>query len=152
MIIYSEEKRFSPKTGKELGSDYGESGLICDYTGKVIDQDNYEDRPMYGIKIQYNSDCEEVYYYDKEKEYFDKIGVNYYSLFGSEYHFLVGSDGQDYSSNLLDEWSRDFKKKDSVFFECLTIEEALRRARVRTVKKLLEEKKYTVEELGLVWT
>ncbi len=149
MIIYSKEQRFSPKTGKELESDYAESGLICDYTGKVIDQDNYEDRPMYSIKVNYNADCEEVYYYDEAKEYFDVIEADYYKLFESEFHFLVGDNGQDYSCNLLDEWNKGFSDKKSLFYQCLTVEEAFRRARVRTVKVLLESKKYSKEELGL---
>ncbi len=149
MIIYSKEQRFSPKTGRELEPDYAESGLICDYTGRAIDMDEYEFRPMYSIKINYDHSCETVFSEDEDRQYFQKAGIEYSSLFESEFSFLVGDNGQDFSCNLLDEWSKGFSVEKSLFYQCLTVEEAFRRARARIAKKLLEEKKYSKEELGL---
>jgi hypothetical protein len=151
MNLFTVEKRFHPKTGKPVGDEFVESeNLICDFTGELIDCEDYQNRPLYSVHFDYNHDCEEVYYYDDDKEYFEQLDVEYSNLFENKpYHFLPDNDGGDASWNLMFEWWNCLKSKKGDLADCKTIEDAMRKARVRTIKKLLKSKKYTIEEFGL---
>ena len=105
---------------------------------------------MYNITIHYNHDCEAVYEFDYDyMEYFKNLNIEYSSLFSSPFHFGVGEDGWDVSVALVDQWMKGFKSKKGLYKECRTIEEAFRISRVNIIKKLLSDKTYTKEQLGL---
>lgn len=159
MNLYTKQQEFSRKTGKPVGFTHTLSGAqICDYSGLLIAEDaDYENRPLYSLNADYNRDCEEVYYYDDEAEAMKKLGVeDYGKIFEANFVFqpYIDEDGKytDYSRNLVQEWVKALKDKTGYLAECATIEEAMRKARVRTAMKLLVDKTYTAEELGLVDT
>jgi len=152
MKLYTTRKVFDRFTGKPNGEDFAPTGkYICDYTGVVIDGDeNPECEPMYKLKVSYNNDSEEVYYYDEVKEEFEEMGIDYGTMLSEPYTFAVNEDYTDVSIGLVQEWMAERAEKKSVFYKCATIEQAMRIARVRTVLRLLKEKIFTAAELGLV--
>ena len=154
MKLYILEKRFHPKTGKELDPQPVESkNFLCDFTGGIIDCEKYENRPLYEIKIDYNHDCEEIYYYDEAKDWFRKQRIGYASIFESPFHFKPagGRNNTDASVSLMAMWVRNCgsARTNHWLAGASTIEEAMRRSRVRLVKQFIEEKRFTPDELGL---
>lgn len=149
MYSYKTIPKFDPYTGKPAHPTFTRGSKICDYSGNVIDEEILPGIE-YEIKIEYISGCEEPWYYDDDREEFETLGIEYDSIFSSPYHFESNREGQDYSSNLLDEWNKNFDNKDSIFYHCTNLDLALRICRIRTIKKLLKENKFSIEELGLV--
>lgn len=152
MRLHKVTKRFCPQTGTELDSILKPSlVLICDYSGVEIDQDNLSIRPQYVLKPEYDSGCEEVYYYDDIKPYFEEqLKIEYASLFRQPFVFSTHPNfSSDYSLTLIEEWMDGVDIEGHTFFKCSTVEEAMRRSRVRLVKYFIEDKIYTKEQLGL---
>ena len=149
MYLYKIEKRYSHLTGKEILPEITRTpNIICDYTGELI-MDGEQDSPLYALKVDYDSGSEEIYYYDDDKEYFKKLNIDYDSIFRLQSHFKMGDDGEDESVSLVKEWITNMEEDVGIFKNCATIEEAMRIARVRTIKRLLNDKTYTPEQLGL---
>lgn len=154
MNLYKAKVKFDAETGKRLKRPtvVKTRDAICDYTGELIkyseDRDMY---PQYTLTLDY--DCES-YYHDKDAEFFRDLGLDYSSLFDDkEYHFAVLGDyagNVDMSQMLMSEWVGQMSAKVGPFATCGNVEEVLRKARVETVKRLIKEKKYTPEELGLL--
>lgn len=154
MKIYKASKLFNSRTGEEIEPDYKACGVICDYTGESMDEDDLQNYPQYDIKISYYSGMEQAYYYDDGKEYFEKLGISYDSIFeNSEYHFAAngcfGPEFRDNSQMLVADWMAGISNEASLYYNCPTVENAFRIMRVNLIKRLLAEKKYTKEELGL---
>ncbi len=161
MIIYTLEKHFCERTGKELSPTQIESDkYICDFSGELIDSDHACGSGFYDLEIKYNNDSEEDWYYESMPELAKILGIkddsggDFYqlkqSLYEGKYHFLYNMEGTDHSLSLCKEWIDNIDNKKSIFYEIDNIARAFRKARYRTVCKLLKEKKYTIEELGLV--
>jgi hypothetical protein len=151
MKLYKPSKRFNPRTGKETEPEFSPCGSwICDYSGEEIDLDDLQYRPMYELQPDYYDGLEQAYYYDDEKEFFEeKLNIDYSSLFEEPFVFKVQEDFTDNSFFLVKEWMENRTVKGHIFYDCRTIEEAMRKARVRTVKRLITEELYTNEQLGL---
>jgi hypothetical protein len=151
MKLYKLEDRFDTKTGKLKDPIMVWTGnYLCDYDGSLIDTDDPEFKPQYTLTANYCHDSEEVYYYDAAKEWFEKHKIEYANLFNDPFIFSkILSDGIDCSFTLVKEWMDNFNNETSPLFLCSSIEEAMRISRVRTVQKILKEKKYTAQELGL---
>jgi len=142
MLLYFKEKHFDSSTGKELEPILrpSQSKFICDFSGSIIEMDNDETKPLYSISIDYNHDSKPLWY-EEFHEFDEKYGLDYgeFSRFmSSPYHFSI----KDYGAG-----------DDSIrIIRCLsparTLEEALRDMRLQTLRELLEEKKFTKEELG----
>jgi len=143
MYSYKISPRFDPRTGKPTNSEKVIDKLICDYSGEVIPE-----HLDYEVKIEQIGGSEETWYYDDEREYFENLGIDYGSVFISSYHFLSNQDGHDFSAKLVEEWTQNFNNKKSIFHHCLNLDTAFRLTRIRTIKKLLKNKSYSIEELG----
>ena len=157
MFLYKPEPRFDPRTGKPLAPILKPSGYVCDYTGiEIHPEKDYEQMPLYNITIDYNHDSEPIWYEDKERYILEKeygIGYGDFSNFlDSTYHFMnIGGYGStDVSTRLVSEWVDALKGEQSKtpLHSCHTIEQAFRVCRLRTLMRLLNEKKYTLEKLG----
>jgi hypothetical protein len=155
MILHKQVKQFDKRTGKEIESEWVPTRTyICDYSGAECDADeNYEVQPMYTFKADYYDGLEQAWYYDYDNiEYFRKLNVEYGSIFDVEYMFMPDVNGSQYDASfwLNQEWMDGVDVKGHTFYECATLEEAMRRARVRTIRRLLDEKAYTPQQLGLL--
>jgi hypothetical protein len=156
MILHKEVKTYDKRTGKEAESEWLPTRIyICDYTGEECDSDqNYDFQWMYKLETHYYNGIEQVWYYDDDnRKYFEEgLKINYGSIFSHPFMFAPQINGTycDASYWLSSEWMDAVEVKGHTFYECSTIEEAMRRARVRTIKRLLEEKAYTKEQLGLL--
>ena len=159
MHLYKPKPRFDSRTGKPINSVLRPAGYVCDYTGEEFDGvADYELEPLYYLKIKYNHDSEPLWYEDKERQILEKqYGVEYgdFSNFlDSTYHFMhtEGFGCADVSMQLVSEWivavNSDNSKHPNPLHNCRTIEQAFRVCRLRTLMRLLEEKKYTPVELG----
>lgn len=146
MYLYKKEKRFHPKTGKEI-PDFVKAGYICDYSGVFIESS--PEFIEYDVEIGQISGCEETWYYDDDvREFFEeKYGIDHAYLWTSPFHFAQTDNIYDHSWSLMNEWVQDCQKKKSPFYMCGNIDKAMRIARVRTIKKLLDVGIYTIEEL-----
>lgn len=145
MYYYKKMPIFDRYTGKKLAPSWSKAGKIDDFTGDKIPDDPYVEAG-YSVGINYESGSEPLWYEDKEHQEF---GYERYAKFVSQpYHFLAEEYGMhDNSIHLIKEWLRDIGKKGSVFFGCVTLEQAYKAARLRTMRKLINNKTFKVEEL-----
>jgi hypothetical protein len=156
MKIYTESNRFCPHTGKPMSPtvavDTGK--FICDYSGELYDMDQ-DDGQMraYLLCIEYNDDSEPVWYeeYHKFKEEFGIDYGDFSKFMDSSFHFANTKSygAADLSEKLVQEWVKARKTKKGRFSQCATIEQVLTELRFGTLRKLLLEKKFTLEQLGL---
>ncbi len=153
MNIYKQVNRYNVNTGEVDGTWGKVDHQVCDYSGTVISND-LEFRPLYTLQFKYDTSCEPTWDDDSaEKQWFTKNLKDHYNAYGqygefleSEYHFWTDGSGQDQSTNFLDEWHKGFGKSASIFYRCLSLDAACRMIRMRTIKKLVAEKKYTFEQ------
>jgi hypothetical protein len=157
MNLYTKSPEFSRKTGKQVGESYSLSGAhICDYSGLLIPSDvDYEHSPLYSLNADYNRDCEEIYSEDEEGYELKKLGMeDYGKLFEANFVFqpYITAEGvyTDQSLNMLFEWGLDRQRKTGIYKDCVTIEEIMRKSRARVALKLIKDKTYSLEELGLI--
>lgn len=155
MNIYTESERFCPHTGKPISPVLAvdSSKFICDYSGELydMDQDDCQMR-VYELRIDYNNDSEPVWYEDYHK-FEDEFGIDYsdFSKFmDSPFHFANTESygAADLSETLFAEWIEARKNKKGRFSQCATIEQVLTELRLTNLRKLLQEKKFTLEQLG----
>lgn len=168
MYFYTDAARFDPRTGKPVDPVLIRSSrkFICDMTGKLYDTDE-DDGQMrcYEISLTYNHDSEPCWYEEYHK--FEKeFGLDYgeFSTFmDSPFHFANTEDYgcADLSEQLMTEWvkarqPRCVKPREPQpkvrFSECATIEQVLAELRFEMLRKLLREKKFTLEQLGFTDT
>lgn len=164
MKIYTLAKRFDSRTGKEIEPELIEtSKLICDFTGVVWDWNKqYDLKPLYTVSIEYDHGCEPEWYYDDGKainnllKYIkieNKLDDDYQikaKLFEGEYHFFGNGSGADNLGPLMKEWITNIQKKKGPFKDCAHFAHVLRTARMKVVLDILKEKKFTLQELGLI--
>lgn len=163
MFLYKKKKFFDPETGKEVEPVLKRSGYLSDLTGKPIDLDNDEEKPLYTLSFDYDHGSEPLWYedfYDLLRELKLSEENMEYSDFSqfmeSPYHFtnVEGYGCTDETESIMDQWITDRKKKgvrgDVEFRGCGTIEQVLSKIRVKTLRRLIEEKVYTLEQLGFV--
>jgi hypothetical protein len=154
MFIYKKIPLFNRYSGKEDGFDRDPVSIVDDFSGEIIQ----EGQTSYSLRIEYNSDIEEAWYYDnlpkflKPEDESEACPSDFYgwlsSFWGDPYHFLrSSSDTYDNSFSLITSWLRA-KSKNDIFFNCSSIEEAFRRSRLRTFSKLLADGKVTLDNFG----
>lgn len=159
MYLYTTAARFSPHTGKPITPVpiKDPSKVICDCTGQFLDFDDDVLKNNYNLSIKYNHDSEPMWYeeyHDFEREF--GIGYGDFSTFmESPYHWLhtEAYGACDATLNLADEWlkaRRSKKKPHPRFYECGTIEGVFSTVRLETLRKLLREKTFTLEQLGFL--
>jgi len=158
MYLYSSSARFDPQTGKPVNPVLLRSSrkFICDYTGVLYDthQDDTQMR-CYELSINFNHGSEPTWY-EGYHEFEWEFGIGYgdFSTFmESPFHFAnteaYGS--ADLSEQLMTEWVKARRsKKKSRFSNCATIEQVLVTLRLEMLRKLLREKKFTLEQLGFI--
>jgi len=150
MVYYKIIPLFNRKTKEPDGFELKSIGFICDYSGEILDKDEVDG--LDSFKIDYYNGVEEAWYYDEEREDFAKDieGWDDYSsysdLMNLPYHFAPGEDAK-----LVEEWHDFLCVEEHYLYGCASLEEALRRSRLRTFKRLvITEKKVKVEELGIL--
>lgn len=151
MYLYERVNRFNPVTGQPTEEWLISSKTVCDYTGEVMESD-LETGPLVDLNTGYCHDVEPMWDQDDGRGWFEGRGLSYESLMDLTYHFKPATQWgyADVSMFLAREWLDGMGDPDSVFHECLYLDEALRRARVRTVKRLLEDETLTHEALGIL--
>lgn len=156
MNLYTLQKRFDARTGKEIKSSFeiDINRAICDYTGEEINLENQEECSGYNFSIEYNHDSEPAWYGDYH-EFDEKYSIDYGSFsnfLDSPYHFqnLQSYGGFDVSMKLANDWIKAIKsKKESDLKRFGTLEQVFIYFRLKTLKEILKSKKYTLPELGL---
>lgn len=152
MKLYTSQAKYNVRTGKFIENIFVESeDILCDYTGEKIASDDIEKRPLYEIVVEQIGGAEESYYYDDEKLWFEEQNINYHSLWTNPFHFIA-TDSYDGSIDFIKEWHDNVSVHGGIFKDTRTLDEALRKCRVRTIKKLLQSNMYTPGELGLEQT
>lgn len=136
MIVYKLEERYDAKTGKKLKDDYTYSHVICDFTGKVGE---YQETLGNAYEVDYGSIDPCLGCMDVEYELTQKWGIESNCL-GGAYHI------DENNVKLMDIIAAymDSEKEEPEFLSNL-----FRWCRAKTVERLLTEKIYTLEELGL---
>jgi len=161
MHLYSRtKKQFDPNTGEPLAPIMARDRkhAICDYSGEEIDlYDNDEEIPWYVISMRYDHGCEPQWYEDMH-ELQRELGIEFdYSSFSefmeSPYHFRHTEPYgcSDVTLDIMKEWvaTKTLEKSDNPLHRDGTIGAVLMDIRLETLKRLLKEKKYTLEQLGL---
>ncbi len=155
MNIYTESKRFCPHTGKPTSPIFtvDNAKFICDYSGELLDAD-HDDGQMrvYTLRIRYNNGSEPVWYEEYHK-FEREFGLDYgdFSKFmDSPFHFTNTESygASNLSEKLVQEWVEARSKRTGRFSKCASIEQVLTELRFETLRRLLQEKKFTLEQLG----
>lgn len=160
MNLYKVKKQFDPDTGKPTDPTLTKckNKAICDWSGSELDFGNCEEEVTYTLSIQYNHGSEPNWYENHHKFEAD-FGITYSSFaefMESPYHFgnIEEYGCEDVSQLIAAAWldAREGVKGPKTIPELKeygTIEGALSFFRLRTLRRLLTEKKYTPEQLGL---
>lgn len=123
MHIYVEKPRFSQIDGQKVQSVWVKSdAVLCDSTGEAFASCD----SAYSIKIKYNHSSEPLYYYDKDREWFEERDASYELLMEADYHFGVPPE-----------------------HEHQDLEEDFRLTRIKIVKKILKAKTLSLQQLGI---
>jgi hypothetical protein len=142
MYYYKFEDRYDQKTGKKIGSTEVVAGVICDFTGEFFE---YVEEAGTSYELQYNSIDPCCGCGIGENEFAKKYKINIHEfLLGSPYIF---SDKENAEGQTVMELMLEAAKKED--FDRLYFDQLFRWARVKTADRLLSEKKYTLQELGL---
>ena len=152
MILYAPIKSFCRKTGKEIEPEWVQTRkYICDYTGEECDPDeDHELQPMVQYTVNYYDGLEQAWYYDYENiKFFEELGVEYGSIFEIPFVYKPNVNGSRFDACfwLNQEWVDGFDVEGHTFYNCYSLEEAMRRARIRTIRRLLDEEAYTKDQL-----
>jgi len=142
MIVYKLEDRFDSKTGKKVGSEMVNDKVLCDFTGAEAE---YVEEIGLTYSVDYNSVDPCFGCSGEEYELANKYKFDVYSLFNSPFVFKEYNRGQN--EPIFIEMLRTYEEEVGEPVEF--IDQLFRWARVRMVKKLLEEGKYSLKELGL---
>lgn len=163
MLFYKTQPIFDRRTGKPAGFEAIRAGVICDYSGELIDRENPSEAPLYSIRFSYNNDAEPDWYYDdidhlmkldairllEHKEFDIEYSIRA-KLAEEDFHFRWSQEAEaDTSFALIRDWWTGYEKEDNIFFECGTLGDAARRQRLVVVHRLLKEGRYTPQQLGL---
>ena len=142
MIVYKLVERFDSKTGKRIDDELEIDKVLCDFSGF---EGKYAEELGLTYTVDYNSVDPCFGCSGEEYELANKYKFDVYSLFDSPFIFKEYNRGKD--KPILTEMLETYKKEVGGPVEFL--DQLFRWARVRMVKKLLEEGKYTLKELGL---
>lgn len=150
MIIYDKVQRFNPVTGKSIEK-WIQKEIRCDYTGKVLDYDNFGPESFCTYSLNYG-DQDACFGAGGDEYKFGKdFGIEVFPFMSQEYHFYSGggSDAkEDYAEwQMMEETMKNCKKSNSEWHRCYTFDAICRVARVRTARKLIEDKVITPEQL-----
>ena len=156
MHLYKIKPQFDPDTGEPVNPilKIDEKLAICDYSGGEIDlYDIDEEKPTYNLLIKYDHSSEPNWYEEYHKFESD-FGITYESFaefMESPYHFkhTEAYGVADLTFNLVREWISHINNGVGRFKDCLTVEQVFTLLRLEMLKRLLIEKKYTLEQLGL---
>ena len=149
MLIYKWVQTFDRHTGKPAGKELVIDRCICDYCGKIIDDDNMHLETTYTVNEVGGS--EEQFYYEEYPQ-----GVDKYKLFGGKnrvFHFCqnfgdCGQIEQYCEVELISEWFLNLTNPKSCFRNSCLLANVLYTSRLRVLKKLIEAGA-TPEQLGV---
>jgi len=139
MILYKLIDQFDRSSGKKIKSQLIFDKYICDFTGKELDE--YQNPNIY--IIDYNDNDPNFGCGVGEYELSEKYNVDPYSIFASNFVFYRKIEGG--GDVFVDMIELAQKELDEIY----GLDHILRWSRIRMLTKVLEEGKYTLEELGL---
>lgn len=146
MIIYDKVKRFDSVTGKPIEK-WTFKEIRCDYTGKVLDYDNY----YCAYNLDYGDQDSCFGASDEEFKLGKDFKIHMFPFLSQAYHFLTvgGTDNKEDCAEwqMMEEALKNCKKSNNEWFRCRTFDAICRAARCRTVRKLIEDKVITPEQL-----
>jgi hypothetical protein len=145
MIIYDKIKRYNPVTG-EPTEKWVEKEIRCDFTGEVLDYDNY----YCAYNLDYGNQDPCLGSSGEEYELGKALDIYMFPFLVQTYHFISdGSDSKDGIAEwrMMEEALKNCKKKDSEWYRCYTFDSICRHARVRTAYRLIRENIITPEQL-----
>ena len=161
MHLYKIKPQFDPDTGSPSDPilKVDNKRAICDFSGVEYDiYDSDEHIPTYNISIHYSHSSEPNWYEEYHKFETD-FGVTYETfaeLMESPYHFMHTEEYgcADYTEIIAAMWldARGDIKGPKVmreFKQYGTIEQMFLHFRLKNLRKLLTEKRYTPQQLGL---
>jgi len=147
MIVYKIIDEFSRETGKKIGERTVFDHMICDFTGKKINE-------FYGNPVIYEVDYNDtdpcfgdheaerwIYDFNRHLKFDeDEEGIDTYELFGqAQYVFGTEEDGTETFAELVKEAA---KQK----FEIISLDHLLRWSRGKMLERLLKEGKYNINQ------
>jgi hypothetical protein len=143
MRLFKIEKLFNKK-GEEVEPSRKCVGYICDLTGRQVEF--IEDIGV-TFSVSYNNHDPNFGSGVGEHEFSEKWNADLYSLFGDEYHFLDDPEGYIEKEPMLTRLMRTVDESSEM--DRPYLDQIFRWCRTRTADRLLTEKKYTMEELGI---
>lgn len=151
MIIYDKVQRFDSVTGKPIER-WVQKEVRCDYTGRVLDYNDFGPESFCTYSLNYG-DHDPCFGAGGEEYQLGKdFKIEVFPFMSQEYHFYNGggcSDAkEDYAEwQMMEEAIKNCHKEKTEWYRCYTFDSMCRTARVRTARKLIEEKVITPEQL-----
>lgn len=153
MYICEEQPRYDTRTGKQIGTSREVIGWACDYCGKVKMDDGTDHMQMTHYLINEVSGSESTFHEMKMQSPYENIDL--YILFDKHREFIYCQNWWDEEvkddfceAKLMEEWLTNVNIKNNLFFEKTMMAGAMYVARLRVIKKLLDNG-YTPKQLGL---
>jgi len=146
MIIYEKVKRFDPITGKPTEK-WGFKEIRCDYTGVVLDYENYY--CTYNLDYGDQDPC--LGSSGEEYQLRQDFNIDVFQFLSQTYHFLAVGGADDKESfaewQMMEEALKHCKSRKNEWYRCFTFDAICRHARCRTARKLIQSKEITPEQL-----
>ena len=136
MIVYKLEGRFDPITGKPVKGDWCFKEFRCDFSGRVIDEDD-----IYATyRLNYNGQDDCFGASDDEFALGRDYNLDMHQLLSQEYMFCNPMEGEDdyEEMNFIREIAR---------LGYSTIEAGFRDMRVKTVRRLIKSGELSADEI-----
>lgn len=149
MIIYDKVQRFDSVTGKPV-EQWAFKEIRCDYTGKVLDYNNFGPESFCTYNLNYGDHDPCFGAGGDEYKLGKDFGIEVFPFMSQEYHFYSsgGDAKEDYAEwQMMEEALKNCKKEKGEWHRCYTFDAICRVARVRTARKLIEDKVITPEQL-----
>lgn len=112
MIVFEQQERFNPRTGKPAEPDWVKSNnVICDYCGKIINDDDTDNFPDTRLIVKPSGSVEAWFHEDRDCLGKDCGRFDLYEFFEkqSEFHFCAGYNGDNGCESLLMlEWASHY--------------------------------------------
>lgn len=138
MKIFGTAKRFNQITG-EPEEVWVFKEVRCDFTGEVLDDNEY---CRYGLNYENQDPCFGAG--GEEYEFGQKYGIDIWEFLDYEYAFasIGGSDEPEHyaESLMMNEAVGNFMDERTEWYRCFTFDAMCRHSRIRTAKRLIEEK------------
>lgn len=135
MRYFTLEDRYDTKTGKKISPSYTETGIICDFCGKIYTEDPDNDEGHYIMYQIHDYEYKETSYHEDST----KHDIDKYEIMNIHPHF-------HYCLNVDFHSQCEINLIKTIYY---SISEAMYKRRWKVIDKLLDDG-LTLEELGYI--